>query len=158
LPLLLYWDEQPHTVASDPNDDWNWAEELPRKPEWREQLVAELKGRPIGFVQIIDPVREETHYWGAVSHNLRTIDIWIGEATDLGKGYGTEIMRLALEKCFANPQVVAVLLDPLVSNVRAIRFYERLGFRFVEKRWFDEDFCAVYRLDRTEWEALLGIR
>lgn len=50
LPLLLYWDEQPHAVASDPNNDWNWAEELHRKPEWREQLVADLDGRPIGFV------------------------------------------------------------------------------------------------------------
>jgi len=67
-------------------------------------------------------------------------------------------MRLALERCFTNPQVVAVLLDPLVSNVRAIRFYERLGFRFVENRCFDEDFCAVYRLDRAEWEAQFGIR
>lgn len=50
LALLLYWDEQPHAVASDPNNDWNWAEELHRKPEWREQLVADLDGRPIGFV------------------------------------------------------------------------------------------------------------
>ena len=42
LPLLEHWDEQPHVTDSDPNDDWNWAVELDRFPDWREQLVAEL--------------------------------------------------------------------------------------------------------------------
>uniref|UniRef100_UPI00202EF899 GNAT family N-acetyltransferase n=1 Tax=Dyadobacter sp. MSC1_007 TaxID=2909264 RepID=UPI00202EF899 len=96
LNLLRHWDEQPHTVASDPNDDWGWETELLRSPEWREQLIAELDGRPIGFVQIIDPLMEDSHYWGEVPANLRAIDIWIGEADDLGKGYGTEMMRLAI--------------------------------------------------------------
>jgi aminoglycoside 6'-N-acetyltransferase len=148
LPTLEYWDTQEHTIHSDPNDDWNWAEELRRFPEWREQLVAELDGRPIGFVQIIDPALEDTHYWGDCPPNLRAIDIWLGEPSDLGKGYGTVIMRQALERCFADPAVTAVLLDPLASNVRAHRFYERLGFQFVERRMFDEDDCFVYRLER----------
>ncbi len=152
LPLLRHWDEQPHVIESDPNDDWNWEVELGRSPEWREQLVAEVDGRPIGFVQIIDPKLEESHYWGEVPANLRAIDIWIGEADDLGKGYGTEIMRLACERCFAAAEVEAILIDPLASNVRAHRFYERMGFRFVERRWFGEDDCFVYRLDRERFE------
>jgi hypothetical protein len=86
LDLLRHWDEQPHVIASDPNDDWHWEEELDRTPDWRKQLVAEIDGRPIGFIQIIDPAREESHYWGDIAENLRAIDIWIGEATDLGKG------------------------------------------------------------------------
>lgn len=28
LALLRHWDEQPHKVASDPNDDWEWETEL----------------------------------------------------------------------------------------------------------------------------------
>src|SRR5688500_11521018 len=88
LSVLRHWDEQPHVLASDPNDDWDWETELENNPEWREQLIAELDGRPLGFVQIIDPLSEETHYWGdRVEPNLRAIDIWIGEAGDLGKGY-----------------------------------------------------------------------
>jgi aminoglycoside 6'-N-acetyltransferase len=148
LALLRHWDEQPHVLASDPNDDWNWEAELARTPDWREQLIAEMNGRPIGFVQIIDPANEETHYWGEVPAGLRAIDIWIGEASDLGKGYGTQMMRLALARCFENPTVSAVLIDPLASNVRAHRFYERLGFRLVERRRFGDDDCFVYRLER----------
>lgn len=149
--LLRRWDEQPHVVASDPNDDWQWETELARSPDWREQLIAELDGRPIGFVQIIDPQREESRYWGEVPPNLRAIDIWLGEPADLGKGYGTRIMALALARCFADPAVSAVLIDPLAQNVRAHRFYERLGFRFVERRRFGADDCFVYRLDRADY-------
>jgi len=152
LALLRHWDEQPHVVESDPNDDWEWETELLRDPDWREQLIAELEGRPIGFVQIIDPAQEETHYWGDVPDNLRAIDIWIGEAEDTGKGYGSEIMRLALQRCFANPAVQAVLIDPLASNTAAHRFYERLGFRFVERRQFGEDDTFVYRLERADFK------
>lgn len=152
LALLQRWDAQPHVIASDPNDDWGWEVELHKYPDWREQLIAEVDGRPIGFIQIIDPAREDSHYWGEVPANLRAIDIWIGEVVDLGKGYGTTMMHLALARCFAAQEVSAVLLDPLASNTRAHRFYERLGFCFVERRRFGEDDCFVYRLERADYK------
>ncbi len=151
LDLLQRWDEMPHVLLSDPNDDWAWEVELRKTPEWREQLIAEINGRPVGFIQIIDPAREESHYWGAVPSGLRAIDIWIGEESDLGKGLGTSMMQLALDRCFSSPDVSAVLIDPLAINTRAHRFYERLGFHFVERRRFNEDDCFVYRLERTEF-------
>ena len=148
LDLLCYWDQQPHVVASDPDEDWSWEEELQRFPTWREQLIAEVAGKPIGCLQIIDPAEEETNYWGDVPTNLRAIDIWIGEADYLNKGYGTQMMQQAINRCFANPEVTAILIDPLRSNVGAIRFYKRLGFEFVENRKFEDSDCAVYRLER----------
>ena len=151
LALLRHWDEQPHVVASDPNDEWGWETELAKNPPWREQLIAELDGRPLGFVQIIDPQAEESHYWGESEPHLRAIDIWIGEARDLNRGYGTEMMRLAIERCFAAPDVAAIIIDPLASNTRAHRFYERLGFEYVEQRSFGADDCFVYRLTRAKW-------
>lgn len=153
LALLQYWDEQPHTIESDPNDDWEWEKELGRNPEWREQLIAEVDGRPIGFIQIIDPEQEESHYWGNVPANLRAIDIWIGEKEDIGKGYGTTMMHIAIERCFRDTRVTAIIIDPLESNRKAQRFYQRLGFVFVENRTFGDDYCSVYRLDRSNWQA-----
>jgi aminoglycoside 6'-N-acetyltransferase len=152
LPLLNHWDKQQHNIDSDPNDDWNWEQELNHEPTWREQLVAELDARPIGFVQIIDPYEEESHYWGEVEKNLRAIDIWLGEVEDLGKGYGTIIMTQAIERCFAAREVTAILIDPLATNTKAHRFYERLGFRFVERRFFGEDDCFFFQLKREEWK------
>jgi aminoglycoside 6'-N-acetyltransferase len=151
IELLRKWDEAPHVVASDPNDDWGWETQLARTLPWREQLIAALDGRPIGYLEIMDPAADDEHYWGDISANLRAIDIWIGEAADLGHGYGTRMMRLALERCFQNPTVTGVIIDPLANNVRAHRFYERLGFRFVERRQFGPDDCYVYRLDRADY-------
>jgi aminoglycoside 6'-N-acetyltransferase len=151
LELLRHWDRQPHTIAAKGDEDWHWQTELARAPGWREQLIAEADGRPIGFLQIIDPAEEETHYWGKIGPNLRAIDIWIGEEADLGRGLGTAMMVLALDRCFADSTVEAVLIDPLAPNTRAHRFYERLGFTLVGPRIFGPDHCLVYRLDRRTW-------
>jgi aminoglycoside 6'-N-acetyltransferase len=148
VPLLRRWDEDPDVVSSDPNDDWHWEEELAHVSDWREPLIAEEDGRPVGFLDIIDPFAEPSRYWGEVPAGLRAIDIWIGAADDRGRGLGTEMMRQAIAKCFAPADVTAIVIDPLASNVRAIRFYERLGFTPVERRLFGEDDCLVMRLER----------
>lgn len=149
--LIKYWDTQPHVIDSDPDDDWNWEYELTRAPEWREQLIAEYDGRPIGFVQIINPAQEESQYWGEMAEGFRAIDIWIGSADDLGKGYGTVMMHQALTRCFLIPEVHSVLIDPLKTNVRAIQFYERIGFTFLEDRIFGDSDCKVYVMSREIW-------
>jgi aminoglycoside 6'-N-acetyltransferase len=153
LDLLLYWDKKQHVIDCDPDDDWNWEIELNRDPEWRDQLIAMLNEEPIGFIQIIDPHNEETHYWGDVGESKRAIDIWIGEEEHLSKGYGTAMMQLAIERCFQSPDVESILIDPLKSNIKAHRFYEKLGFEFVEERAFYETACYVYELKR-----ILGIK
>ena len=152
LALLSYWDTQPHVVASDPNDSWNWSQELGRKPPWREQLIAELNGEPVGYLEIIDPALEEEHYWGDQPPGLRAVDIWIGEARNLNRGIGHVMMRQALERCFAPADVHGVLIDPLASNPRALEFYKRFGFEFVEARRFGEDDCLVFKLTRDAWQ------
>lgn len=153
LPILKHWDDQPHVIASNPNDQWNWKAELQRDVDWQEMYIAELDGSPLGFIQIIDPAREESHYWGEIEEYCRAIDIWIGDKKDLGKGYGTEMMKQAIDRCFADSKVHTIWIDPLESNKDAIRFYKHLGFEFVEKRRFGEDECAVYRLDRKTWNG-----
>lgn len=152
LELLKHWDKQQHVIDSDPDDDWNWAYELTRFPDWREQLIAELNGVPIGCVQIIDPAKEESQYWGSVPENLRAVDIWIGEKNNLGKGYGTKMMTLTIERCFKDSSVIAILIDPLESNTGAIRFYEKIGFQFIEKRKFGKSDCMIYKLHRENWK------
>lgn len=152
LSILRHWDTKPHVIAASGDDGWfDWEAELPRQVSWRELLIAEDEGRPVGVLQVIDPAEEESHYWGDVAPNLRAIDIWIGEESDLGRGLGSTMMHLALSRCFSNPRGVGVLIDPLHSNSRAQRFYERLGFRRVEQRTFGLDDCIIYRLDRDAW-------
>lgn len=159
VALLERWDDEPHVITAttdDPNASQafagiSWPEEIAMQSDIF-QYIAEMDGRPFGVMQLIDPHIEPTHYWGEIEPNLRALDIWIGEKEYLGKGYGTQMMRLALGLSFADPAVTAVMIDPLASNIRAHRFYQRLGFAPVERRILpDNDDCLVHRLTREEW-------
>ncbi|MDH5325108.1 MAG: acetyltransferase [Gammaproteobacteria bacterium] len=150
LKLLQQWDKQVHVIAADPNDDWHWETELQRSPPWRQQLIALAHGRPVGFVQIIDPAKEDNHYWGDIAPGFRAVDIWLGDIKDTGRGLGSVIMRMVINRCFSDAAVSSILVDPLSSNTKAHRFYKRLGFVFKEQRNFGQDLCHVYHLQRTD--------
>jgi aminoglycoside 6'-N-acetyltransferase len=152
IPLLSDWDSRPHVMAcmgADAPPDWE--EDFALLGPDFQILIGEAAGRPVGVVQIIDPAAEPTHYWGDCEQGLRAIDIWIGEEKDLGRGLGTQIMSLAIARCFQSPDVTAILIDPLERNTAAQRFYARLGFQIVGPRRFGEDDCVVMRLERASW-------
>lgn len=152
-PLLSEWDTRPHVIASSGEDDVrDWADEIAHADEWTDHLIAEEDGRPIGVMEVIDPAMEHTHYWGDVDAGHRAIDIWIGEEADLGRGLGTQMMTLALDRCFRATDVHSVLIDPLASNTAARRFYARIGFEEVGPRRFGADDCVVYRMTRERWQ------
>ncbi|MEQ9316996.1 MAG: GNAT family N-acetyltransferase [Henriciella sp.] len=160
VPHFKRWDREPHVIAAtsdEPDADIAfegavWAEEIGNGDPASSYYVAELDGRPIGALQVIDPALERTHYWGKdCPQGLRAMDIWIGEADCLNQGYGTEMMTIAIDNAFAEVDVEAVIIDPLASNTNAHRFYQRLGFQPVERRDFDGDDTLVHRLNRADW-------
>ena len=156
IPVLEAWDDEPVVAASDPNDDWEWAQTL--AAAGLENLIAELDGRPIGFIQITDLLRDASRYWGPPQPGFKAIDIWIGEESDRRQGHGKAMMQQAIARCFADPSIHTILIDPLQSNTDAIRFYERLGFTPLEQRRFGEDDCLVMRLERPgSPPPLLGV-
>ncbi len=152
VPMLVAWDEDPVVAASDPNDDWGWENDT-LQAEGLENLIAELDGRPIGFVQITDLLRDASRYWGEPQSGFMAIDIWIGEPDVRGQGHGRAMMAQAIARCFADPAIHAILIDPLATNSQAIGFYERMGFAFLENRRFGQDDCAVHRLTRHDWTS-----
>lgn len=159
--LLAEWDLEPHVIAcstDDPEADVafggiQWREELEDQSGISFYRIAEVSGRPIGVIQVCDPHLEPTHYWGDIEPNLRAIDIWIGPKDALNQGYGTQMMTLAVDACFAAPEVTGIVIDPLNTNTDAHRFYQRMGFEVVGRRMFDEDDCLVHRLSRETWEG-----
>lgn len=152
LPLLYHWNAQPHVIKARGNDDQvNWKLELSSPSTWPQTFLGVIQNRPVGVTHIIDPAEEETGYWGRVEPDLRAIDIWIGQQQDLNKGYGTKMMRLAINHCFEDEGVNAILVDPLEDNKDAHRFYERLGFTELGLQKFGNDNCRVFRLERSVW-------
>lgn len=159
--MLAEWDRQPHVIAGSSDDPEaetafegiDWAEELSSSAHELDYRIAEADGQPVGVIAICDPHTEPSRYWGKIEPDLRAIDIWIGPAEWLGRGVGTRMMTLAINDCFAAPEVTAIVIDPLHSNVDAHRFYHRLGFVAEGRRMFENDDCLVHRLTRADWEA-----
>jgi aminoglycoside 6'-N-acetyltransferase len=155
IALLVRWDEDADVAAAigGRSADWyDWQSELTRDVPWRELLIIEEEGRPIGFVQLIDASQEESHYWGAVDPGTWALDIWIGSPEDRGRGLGAEAMRVALARTFRHIGAEMVVIDPLVDNLGAIAFYERLGFERFGVRDFGDDECLVMRYLRSSTE------
>ena len=154
VPLLEEWLNRPHVmkaIGAVDTPEWDFREAIALA--CIQPLIAELDGCPIGYVEILDAANDPDQYWGPVSSDIRALDIWIGDEANTGKGFGRCMMTAAIEKCFSEPEVDKILIDPLVNNPRAIRFYERLGFLFVEERTFDGIECAVMELTRARWAA-----
>lgn len=152
VALLVRWDDDADVAAAigGRSAEWyDWPAELARDVPWRDLLIAEEAGRPIGFVQLIDAGEDESHYWGDVEPGTWALDIWIGSPADRSRGLGTELMWVALDRIFDHHGAAMVVIDPVVGNRRAIAFYERLGFERVGVREFGDDECLVMRLRRS---------
>lgn len=57
------------------------------------------------------------------------VGLGIGERTDWGKGYGTDVMNVMLRYAFTEVSLYRVTLTVFEYNPRAIRSYEKVGFR-----------------------------
>jgi len=52
-----------------------------------------------------------------------------GDADDQSKGYGGEAARLILERAFNHYGMNRVAIGVVGRNIRALKFYKRLGFK-----------------------------
>jgi RimJ/RimL family protein N-acetyltransferase len=115
-------------------------------------LRLKAEGRLIGFV------RFETLEWNNQTAWLR---LAIAEASDRGKGYGSEAMNLALRYAFHELGLFRLNAEAYESNPRGVAFLERHGFvREVVRRqalWRAGRGWDEYRfgLLRPDWEARL---
>ncbi len=134
MPLLARWLAEPHMTA------W-WGDAAAALEEIREHMdsisvepfIVELDGRPIGYIQSYDPHLEDDHPYADQPFGTLGIDVSIGVPELLGKGHGSAIVRQFAEMLFeeGTPRVI---IDPNPSNLRAIRAYEKAGFRQLGRR------------------------
>ncbi len=133
-----------------------------REREWLERLYRDERDIPLAIV-----LKEDDRHIGNVGlHQLNWKDrhamlgIMIGEKDEWGKGYGTEAVELMLRYGFERLNLHRIYLYVHEHNPRAIRCYEKAGFRhegtlreayFLEGRYYD---TLVMGILRQEWEAL----
>jgi aminoglycoside 6'-N-acetyltransferase len=94
-------------------------------------------GRAIGYLQFyrLDdlPAHDRDAYLlGAETDGVWAIDLFIGEPELWGKGIGTCALKATVGYLFDERSARRVVIDPQVTNARAIRCYEKVGFQKVK--------------------------
>lgn len=86
--------------------------------------------QPIGFIQSYVVMGSGGGWWeDETDPGARGIDQFLAHASQLGQGLGTAMVRAFVDRLFHDPCVTQVQVDPAPDNVRAIRCYEKAGFR-----------------------------
>ncbi|WP_300659969.1 GNAT family N-acetyltransferase [uncultured Acetatifactor sp.] len=99
----------------------DWIRNMVEKGKVVQDIICDLASdRPLGSVYIRDIDRQ---------HNKAEYGIFIGEAHARGRGIGTAAAKLMLRYCFAEEKLHRIYLRALAGNERAIRSYEKAGFR-----------------------------
>jgi RimJ/RimL family protein N-acetyltransferase len=151
LPLLHEWLSRPHVAQ--------WWGPAPSLAEVEEEYgayidsassvrpyVALAEEIPIGYIQSYVVMGSGDGWWpDERDPGARGIDQFLASPELLGRGLGTAMVRAFVQRLFADPQVTRVQVDPAPENRRAVRCYEKAGFR------------AVGEVDTPDGRALLMI-
>jgi RimJ/RimL family protein N-acetyltransferase len=135
LRLLHEWLQRPHVAE--------WWSPTPSLEEVEEEfgpLISEhsttrpyivlFDGVPSGYIQSYVAMGSGEGWWeDEQDPGVRGIDQFLAHADQLGQGLGTEMVRAFVLDLFADPTVTRIQTDPSPENARAIRCYEKAGFR-----------------------------
>ncbi len=158
-PLMARWANDSEYVRLQDDDPC----QLPSIRQWQEWAI---NPNPSGEFFVIRELASD-RIIGFLGLGMRKwihaetyVGIGLGEREYWGRGYGTEAMRLALQYAFQELNLHRVSLSVIAYNERAIRSYEKAGFRSegrlrqtirrAGRRW-DEVCMSILR---REWEAL----
>ena len=98
------------------------------------RTIIEYQGQAIGYLQMYKLDNEALEEYGYQSTNkvIYGIDQFIGEPEYWDKGIGTKFMKLVLQYLTNSKGAEIVILDPHADNPRAIRCYEKVGFKKIK--------------------------
>lgn len=89
--------------------------------------------KPIGYVQYYDLEMEEKEAFGyEKKQQVYAMDQFIGDTAYWNKGIGTLLVQTMTRFLKEKTQAETIVMDPQAWNERAIRCYEKCGFRKVK--------------------------
>ncbi len=129
LPMVRRWLEQPHVMEwwGDPDTQYALVRGDLDHPSMQQYIVS-VNGRPFAYLQCYDPAAWPDNGFGELPSGTRGIDQFIGEADMIERGHGSALIRSFIDRLLDNgtPRIVT---DPSPDNSRAVRAYEKAGFR-----------------------------
>jgi aminoglycoside 6'-N-acetyltransferase len=129
LPSVRRWLAKPHVAQwwGNPDEQFELVSGDLDHPSM-DQFIVELDKYPFAYLQCYDPMAWPNHGFGDLPIGTRGIDQFIGEEDMIDRGHGSALIR-AFVGDLLQAGAPKVLTDPSPANTRAIRAYEKAGFR-----------------------------
>jgi RimJ/RimL family protein N-acetyltransferase len=137
LPFLFEWFAQPYIAQLWKEPDWRTFQEKYRKRISSNDIfpfVAYIDDKPIAYIKYHHVKDDDRALFPNVEIPAFSIglDLFIGNPNYLGKGYGTHLVKEFIQFVQKiEPHCTTIIIDPAVDNHRAIRCYEKVGFKIV---------------------------
>ncbi|WP_064091829.1 GNAT family N-acetyltransferase [Rossellomorea aquimaris] len=93
--------------------------------------IVEYEGKEIGYLQYypLDKESKKKYGFSIKEENIYGTDQFIGEAEYWNKGIGTELVQTMMEFLIKEKGAKRLVMDPMIWNERAIRCYEKCGYK-----------------------------
>ncbi len=159
LQLMHKWLNEPHVHDWYDKDKQNTLEEIANRyaPKIKEEkptdcYIVLYEDKPVGYIQTykVNDWPEFGDYVG-VDDNTASIDLFIGDSSYMGKGFGSLMLKRFLNKIvFANEKITTCIIGPEPKNTRAIKAYEKVGFKYVKTVQIPEESDPTYIMEITK--------
>ncbi len=91
---------------------------------------AEIHGGQCFWIEVSKRCIGQINYNQIDIHNLKTeLDIIIGNASDMGKGYGTDALKTLSNYLFSQLHLHKLWIEARANNPRAMSAYAKAGFQ-----------------------------
>ena len=132
---------------------WVWCDEKDEPPVSLERVREKYRPRIVSPVDVFPYfILLDGSAAGFIQYYLHDrhsagIDMWIGSPDNRGRGCGTEALRQLVELIRErHPHITEVFIDPEPENIRAVRCYEKAGFRTVGTITDDGAECLLMKI------------
>lgn len=134
IPLFRFWLHQDHVKKfwQEPEDEAELKEKfLVRLSAQSVQSFIIVKDNiEIGYIQYYNAKKVGGNWWTEEAPGTFGIDVVIGSLGHVGTGLGPAIIKEFLTfLCKKEKNVKSIIIDPAPDNTKAIRAFEKAGFR-----------------------------
>ncbi len=141
LPLMRRWLDMPHVTEwwGEPDAELGYIRDMIDGRDTTQPFIFSVDGEPVGYIQ----------YWFVGHHQNATglrdhpwlaelpadaigVDLTIGDPDRLAQGIGSGALRAFVNRLLEQGYET-IIIDPDPSNARAVRAYEKAGFRAIPR-------------------------
>lgn len=140
LPILRDWMERPHWREwwGDPETECNYVRDMIEGRDSTKPYFICLDGQPAGYIQVwysadqrIEPWLTEAPWLLDLPDEAVGVDLSLADPANVSRGIGSAALAafVAMLRTWGHTEIY---IDPEPRNRRAVRAYERAGFRVYE--------------------------